>query len=59
MTFAQQRNRLTMHFIERILVVKWRTTVHSLAVSHCDSSKEHLYTNKHFPPSLHHKLCSF
>ena len=27
MTFAQRRNRLTTHFSERILVVKWRMTV--------------------------------
>jgi len=28
MTFAQRRNRLTMHFSERIPVVKRRTTVY-------------------------------
>ena len=27
MTFAQERNRLTMHFLERIPVVKWRMSV--------------------------------
>ena len=34
-------------------------TLHSFAVSRCDNRYEHVYTNKHFPPGLHHKRCSF
>jgi len=59
MTFAQQRTHLTKNFLEHIFVVKRHMTVRIVAVSRCDSGNEHVYTNKHFPPSLHHKLCSF
>jgi len=42
MTFTQQQNHLTTHFLEHILVIKWCTTVHSLTVSHCNFSNEHV-----------------
>jgi len=42
MTVAQQRNHLTTHFLEHILIVKRHMTVCILAVSHCDSNNEHV-----------------
>jgi len=51
MTFPQQQNHLTTHFLESIPFVKRHMTVHSLTVSQCDSSNEYVYTNNIFLPA--------